>query len=62
MTDESMVRLREAEKLLGVKIVDASVEAALGGDDIASVLVPGAHVCSAARRRMPRGESCHVTR
>ena len=45
LTDESMARLREAETLLGVEIVDASVESALGGDDIASVLVPGARIC-----------------
>jgi ATP-dependent DNA helicase PIF1 len=45
LTDESMARLREAEKLLGVEIIDPSVEAACAGEDIASVLVPGARIC-----------------
>jgi ATP-dependent DNA helicase PIF1 len=45
LTDESMARLREAEKLLGVEIIDASVETARAGEDIASVLVPGARIC-----------------
>lgn len=45
LTDDSMARLREVEKLLGVQIIDASVETALAGEDIASVLVPGARIC-----------------
>jgi ATP-dependent DNA helicase PIF1 len=45
LTDESVARLREAEKLLGVEIIDASIESACAGADIASVLVPGARIC-----------------
>jgi NAD-dependent DNA ligase len=45
LTDTVFARLREAEKLLGVPVVDASVEAALAGDDVATVLVAGARVC-----------------
>jgi hypothetical protein len=45
LTEESMARLREAETLLGVEIVDTSIELALSGADITSVLVPGARIC-----------------
>jgi ATP-dependent DNA helicase PIF1 len=45
MTVEAVGRLRAVEESLGVAIIDESVEAALGGDDIAAVLVPGARVC-----------------
>lgn len=45
LTIEALDRLRAVEELLGVAIIDDSVEAALIGDDIASVLVPGARVC-----------------
>jgi ATP-dependent DNA helicase PIF1 len=45
LTDTVFARVREAEKLLGVPVIDASVEDALSGDDIAAVLVPGARVC-----------------
>jgi hypothetical protein len=45
MTEEAMTRLRAVEELLDVTIVDESVEAALAGDDIAAILVPGARVC-----------------
>ncbi|BBZ43923.1 AAA family ATPase [Mycobacterium parmense] len=62
LTDESTARLREAEKLLGVKIIDASVKTARAGEDIASVLVPGARICftgtaqNAAGRILSRDE------
>jgi hypothetical protein len=45
LTDEAMMRLREAEKVLGVDIIDASVEPTNQGKDIASVLLPGARIC-----------------
>jgi hypothetical protein len=45
LTDSVFARLRQAENLLGVQVVDAAVEAALTGEDIASVLVPGVRVC-----------------
>jgi ATP-dependent DNA helicase PIF1 len=45
LTGESMARLRRVETLLGVEIVDATVESAAAGDDIAAVLVAGARVC-----------------
>ena len=45
LTIESLARLRAVEESLGVAIIDEAVEAALVGDDIAAVLVPGARVC-----------------
>ncbi|CAN5273680.1 AAA family ATPase [soil metagenome] len=60
LTDNVFARLREAEKLLGVPVVDASVEAALAGGDIAAALVAGARVCftgtalDSAGREVPR--------
>ncbi|MDV3129882.1 AAA family ATPase [Mycobacterium sp. 21AC1] len=45
LTEEAVARLRAAEQLLGVEIIDDSVESALTGDDISAVLVPGARVC-----------------
>lgn len=45
MTVEALDRLRAVEESLDVAIVDESVEAALGGDDIGAILVPGARVC-----------------
>ena len=45
LTIESLARLRAVEESLGVAIIDEAVEAALVGDDIAGVLVPGARVC-----------------
>jgi NAD-dependent DNA ligase len=45
MTVEALGRLCDAEELLGVAIVDESVESALATADIAAVLVPGARVC-----------------
>ena len=45
LTLEALGRLRDVEDVLGVAIVDESVEAALAGDDIGSVLTPGARVC-----------------
>lgn len=62
LTDESMRRLREAENLLGVQVIDASVETARASEDIASVLVPGARICftgtaqNAAGRTVSRDE------
>jgi ATP-dependent DNA helicase PIF1 len=61
-----MARLREAEKLLGVEIIDASVDSARAGEDIASVLVPGARICftgtaqNAARRIVSRDEMMRI--
>jgi len=66
LTEEAMARLREAEKLLGVQIIDASVETALAGEDIASVLVPGARICftgtaqNAAGRDLSRDEMMRI--
>lgn len=60
LTDTVFARLREAEKLLGVPVVDASVEAALAGDDITAALVTGARICftgtalDSAGREVPR--------
>jgi len=45
LTAESKVRLREAESLLGVQIIDTSSDSMRPGSDIDSVLVPGARVC-----------------
>lgn len=45
MTVEVLGRLREAERFLGIAIVDETLESVLAGGDIASVLVPGARVC-----------------
>jgi ATP-dependent DNA helicase PIF1 len=56
LTDESMARLREAEKLLGVEIIDASIELDLSGGDIATVLVPGARVCFTGEARNAAGQ------
>lgn len=56
LTDEVIVRLREAEKLLGVEIVDTSVATALEDDDIASVLLPGARICFTGTAQNAAGE------
>lgn len=62
LTNEAMARLREAEKLLGVNILDASAETAHASGDIAAVLVPGARICftgtaqDAAGRMISRDE------
>lgn len=45
LTDDAVSRLRATQEVLGVEIVDAAVESALAGDEIAAVLVPGARVC-----------------
>ena len=45
LTAESVARLRHAEEVLGVAIIDESVESALAGDDIAAALQQGARVC-----------------
>jgi hypothetical protein len=50
-----MARLREAEKLLGIEIVDTSIELALTGSDITSALVPGARVCFAGTAKDAAG-------
>jgi ATP-dependent DNA helicase PIF1 len=45
LTDVAMARLREAEKLLGVEILGASVKTARALVDIGTVLVAGARIC-----------------
>lgn len=45
LTDEILARLREAEKLLGVSVVDPALESPRGSSEIAVVLVSGARVC-----------------
>ena len=55
LTDNVFARLRQAETLLGVDVVDASVEAALTGQDIAAVLVPGVRVCFTGTALDPSG-------
>lgn len=45
LTVEAVERLRAVERVLGVELVDEAVQAAVSGDDIAAVLVPGARVC-----------------
>jgi ATP-dependent DNA helicase PIF1 len=45
LTDESTARLREAEQLLGIEIIDGSVGSAVAGNNVSSILVPGARVC-----------------
>ena len=55
LTEEAMARLLEAEMLLGVEIVDESVHAALVGDDIAAVLMPGVRVCFTGMAEDPQG-------
>jgi hypothetical protein len=62
LTDDAVSRLRAAQQLLGVEIVDAAIESAVAGTDIESVLVPGARVCftgtaqDAAGREVSREE------
>jgi hypothetical protein len=56
LTDESMARLREAEHLLGVEIIDASIELGLIGGDITSVLVRGARVCFTGTAKNAAGQ------
>jgi hypothetical protein len=55
MTTESVARLRHVEELLGVAIIDDSVESALVGDDIGAILVPGARVCFTGTAEDERG-------
>lgn len=55
MTTEAVARLRQVEELLGVAIIDDSVESALVGDDIDAVLVPGARVCFTGTAEDERG-------
>lgn len=45
LTEEVMARLRAAQRILGVEIIDDAVQAAAAGADIDAVLVPGARVC-----------------
>ena len=58
--------MREVERLLGVEIIDVSIELAPVGDGITSVLVPGARICftgtvrDAAGRLLPEGELMEV--
>lgn len=62
LTDEVVARLRAAQGLLDVEIVDDAVGSAVAGTDIESVLVPGARVCftgtaqDAAGREVSREE------
>lgn len=62
LTEDAVARLRAAQHLLGVEIVDDTVESALTGTSIESVLVPGARVCftgtaqDAAGREVSREE------
>jgi hypothetical protein len=62
LTDEVVARLRAAQRLLEVEIVDDAVESAMAGTDIESVLVPGARICftgtaqDAAGREVSREE------
>ncbi len=66
LTDEAMARLREAEKLLGIEILGASIKTAGTGPDIATVLVPGARICftgtaqDASGRIMSRDEMMRI--
>jgi hypothetical protein len=66
LTDEAMARLREVEKLLGVEIIDASVGTTRAGEDLGSVLVPGARICftgtaqNAAGRIVSRDEVMRI--
>ncbi|CAN5489034.1 AAA family ATPase [soil metagenome] len=66
LSDNVFGRLRHAETLLGVPVIDASVEAARSGDDIAAVLVPGARVCFTGTaldetgREVPREQMEHL--
>jgi ATP-dependent DNA helicase PIF1 len=55
LTTEALDRLRAVEELLGVAIIDESVEAALIGDNIAAILVPGARVCFTGTAEDERG-------
>jgi hypothetical protein len=56
LTEESMARLHEAERLLGVEIVDASIELDPSGGDIAKVLMPGARICFTGEARNAAGQ------
>jgi ATP-dependent DNA helicase PIF1 len=57
LTDESIVRLREAEKLLGVEILDSATELPADGADIRLLLVPGARVCFTGTARNAAGKA-----
>jgi hypothetical protein len=45
LTETVLTRLREVENLLGVEVVDDAMREAAAGDDIDSVLTPGARIC-----------------
>jgi hypothetical protein len=45
LTETVLTRLREVENLLGVEVVDEAMLEAAAGDDIDSVLTPGARIC-----------------
>ena len=45
LTEEVAARLRAAQRLLEIEIVDDAVESAQAGTDVGSVLVPGARIC-----------------
>jgi ATP-dependent DNA helicase PIF1 len=55
MTADALDRLRAVEEFLGVVVVDAAVEQAVMGDDIAAVLTPGARVCFTGTAEDDRG-------
>ncbi len=44
LTEDSIGRLREVSKVLGIDIIDSSMESAPNGPDISTVLVPGARI------------------
>ena len=62
LNDAALARLQAAQHVLGVDIVDAAVQSAAAGDDIGSVLIPGARICftgtaqDAAGREVSREE------
>ncbi|WP_395311030.1 AAA family ATPase [Mycobacterium sp. AMU20-3851] len=62
LTVDALTRLRAAEELLGVPILDDNLDSANAGADITSVLVPGARICftgtalDEAGREVPREE------
>lgn len=55
LTPDALDRLRAVQDLLGVVVVDSSVEAALVGDDIGAVLIAGVRVCFTGTAEDDRG-------
>lgn len=56
LTEESVARLRQAEKVLGIEIIDFAMDLAIGGGDIALVLVPGARICFTGTAKNAAGQ------